>query len=66
LKGGENMKKMKDIIQEERKRILSKEYTVNANLYVVASSMEEAIEKVKNGEIHDVVIIDVLNEEWGG
>jgi len=60
------MKKLKDIIQEERERILEREYTVNLNAYVVATSRQEAIEKVKNGEIHDILIIDVLDEEWGG
>lgn len=43
-----------------------REFTVCANLVVIASSEEEAIEKVKEGMIEDITIIDVLTGYWGG
>ena len=41
-----------------------KEYTLIANITVVAFSEQEAIEKARNGEIVDVDIVDVLRGVW--
>ena len=44
-----------------------KAYKVNCNVIVTASDEEEAIEKVKEGMIEDITVIDVLTGSgWGG
>ena len=43
---------------------IEKEYTLIANITVVAFSEQEAIEKARNGEIVDVDIVDVLRGVW--
>ena len=49
------------VVEDE---ITEKEYTLIANITVVAFSEQEAIEKARNGEIVDVDIVDVLRGVW--
>lgn len=44
-----------------------KEYMVNATIFIIAESEEEAIKKVKEGEffVDDVEIVNAVSIGWG-
>ena len=58
---------MKGVIRYEvgNEKDFEREYVVNANLIVMAMDEDEAIEKVKQGMIEDITIVNIIDGEWG-
>ena len=54
----------KNVVVEGKEDVEPKEYTILANLTIVAYSEEEAIAKAKNGEILEIDVVDVLKGVW--